>query len=107
MISPRHNMVVPEKSIAAANPLFSAAIRAWAPRGSPCRIAITNSPEVPLHAYSIDDWRHEHVFLGADHARNERRSWAVVAVCGAMMAAEIIGGLLSGSMALIADGLHM
>jgi Co/Zn/Cd efflux system component len=60
-----------------------------------------------MHAHSIDDWRHDHVFLGADHARNERRRWAVVAVCGAMMAAEIIGGLLSGSMALIADGLHM
>lgn len=60
-----------------------------------------------MHAHSIDDWRHEHVFLGADHDRNERRSWAVVAVCGAMMAAEIIGGWLTGSMALIADGLHM
>ncbi|HXO03002.1 MAG TPA: CDF family Co(II)/Ni(II) efflux transporter DmeF [Stellaceae bacterium] len=60
-----------------------------------------------MHAHSIDDWRHEHVFLGADHARNERRSWAVVAVCGAMMAAEIVGGSLTGSMALIADGLHM
>ena len=60
-----------------------------------------------MHAHSIDDWRHEHVFLGADHARNERRSWAVVALCGAMMAAEIIGGWLTGSMALIADGLHM
>jgi cation diffusion facilitator family transporter len=60
-----------------------------------------------MHAHSIDDWRHEHVFLGADHARNEQRSWAVVAVCGAMMAAEIVGGWLTGSMALIADGLHM
>jgi cation diffusion facilitator family transporter len=63
--------------------------------------------EAAMHAHSIDDWRHDHVFLGADHARNERRSWAVVALCGAMMAAEIGGGLLSGSMALIADGLHM
>jgi cation diffusion facilitator family transporter len=63
--------------------------------------------EAAMHAHSIDDWRHEHIFLGVDHARNERRSWAVVALCGAMMAAEIVGGLLSGSMALIADGLHM
>ncbi|HVH81094.1 MAG TPA: CDF family Co(II)/Ni(II) efflux transporter DmeF [Stellaceae bacterium] len=60
-----------------------------------------------MHAHSIDEWRHDHVFLGADHDRNERRSWAVVAVCGAMMAAEIGGGWLTGSMALIADGLHM
>jgi cation diffusion facilitator family transporter len=60
-----------------------------------------------MHAHSIDDWRHEHVFLGADHERNERRSWAVVALCGAMMTAEIVGGWLTGSMALVADGLHM
>ena len=60
-----------------------------------------------MHAESLDSWRHEHVFLGQDHARNERRSWAVVALCGAMMIAEIVGGLLWGSMALIADGLHM
>jgi Co/Zn/Cd efflux system component len=60
-----------------------------------------------MHAHSLDAWRHEHVFLGQHHDRNERRSWAVVALCGAMMAAEIVGGLLWGSMALIADGLHM
>ncbi len=50
---------------------------------------------------------HSHVFLGADHARSERRTWAVIWLCGAMMAAEIIGGWLFGSIALIADGLHM
>src|SRR5246500_5109116 len=60
-----------------------------------------------MHVNSLDSWRHEHVFLGEDHDHNERRSWAVVALCGAMMAAEIVGGLLWGSMALIADGLHM
>ena len=60
-----------------------------------------------MHAHSIDQWRHEHVFLGADHDRNERRSWAVVMLCVTMMTAEIIGGMLWGSMALIADGLHM
>jgi cation diffusion facilitator family transporter len=60
-----------------------------------------------MHAESIDAWRHEHVFLGAHHQRNERRSWAVVALCGTMMVTEIVGGWLWGSMALIADGLHM
>src|ERR1700740_1651712 len=60
-----------------------------------------------MHVNSLDSWRHEHVFLGEDHDHNERRSWAVVALCGAMMAAEIVGGLLWGSMALITDGLHM
>ncbi len=60
-----------------------------------------------MHSETIDDFRHEHVFLGADHARNERKTWAVIALCGAMMALEVGGGLLFGSMALIADGLHM
>jgi len=60
-----------------------------------------------VHANSLDSWRHDHVFLGEHHARNERRSWAVVILCAAMMTAEIVGGLLWGSMALVADGLHM
>jgi cation diffusion facilitator family transporter len=60
-----------------------------------------------MHAESLESWRHEHVFLGVDHQRNERRSWAVVGLCGTMMAAEITGGWLWGSMALVADGLHM
>ncbi len=50
---------------------------------------------------------HSHVFLGAGHDRNERRTWAVIALCAVMMAAEIVGGLLFGSIALVADGLHM
>src|SRR6202453_2438643 len=50
---------------------------------------------------------HSHVFLGAGHARAERRTWAVIWLCGAMMVAEIVGGLLFGSIALVADGLHM
>jgi cation diffusion facilitator family transporter len=50
---------------------------------------------------------HSHVFLGEGHERNERRTWMVIALCAAMMVAEIAGGLLLGSIALVADGLHM
>ena len=50
---------------------------------------------------------HDHVFLGKDHERAERRTWAVIILCSVMMIAEIIGGALFGSLALIADGLHM
>jgi len=50
---------------------------------------------------------HSHVFLGRDHERAERRTWAVIILCAVMMAAEVVGGTLSGSLALIADGLHM
>jgi cation diffusion facilitator family transporter len=50
---------------------------------------------------------HSHVFLGEAHRESERKTWAVIWLCTAMMAAEIIGGWLFGSIALIADGLHM
>src|SRR6202795_5003225 len=50
---------------------------------------------------------HSHVFLGEAHETSERRTWAVIWLCGMMMVAEIIGGLLFGSIALVADGLHM
>jgi len=50
---------------------------------------------------------HSHVFLGEEHATSERRTWAVIWLCGVMMVAEIVGGLLFGSIALVADGLHM
>jgi cation diffusion facilitator family transporter len=50
---------------------------------------------------------HNHVFLGEGHERNERRTWMVIGLCSVMMVAEIVGGLLFGSIALVADGLHM
>jgi len=50
---------------------------------------------------------HSHVFLGSGHDSAEKRTWAVIALCGAMMILEIVGGGLFGSIALIADGLHM
>lgn len=60
-----------------------------------------------MHSGSIDSWRHGHVFLGADHARNERRTWIVIGLTGVMMIGEIIAGAAFGSMALLADGFHM
>ena len=45
-----------------------------------------------MHSRSLDPWAHEHVFLGAGHARNERRTWLVVGLTATMMVAEIVGG---------------
>jgi cation diffusion facilitator family transporter len=50
---------------------------------------------------------HSHSFLGEGHEKSERMTWAVIWLCGAMMVAEIVGGLLFGSIALVADGMHM
>jgi cation diffusion facilitator family transporter len=60
-----------------------------------------------MHTHTLEAWRHEHVFLGAGHDRNERRTWLVVALTAVMMVVEIIGGTIYGSMALVADGWHM
>jgi cation diffusion facilitator family transporter len=51
--------------------------------------------------------QHDHVFLGEGHERNEQRTWFVIVLCGIMMLIEIVGGILFGSIALVADGLHM
>ncbi len=50
---------------------------------------------------------HDHVFLGEGHDRNARKTWAVIALCTVVMVVEILGGWRYGSLALIADGLHM
>jgi len=60
-----------------------------------------------MHSHSLAAWQHGHEFLGEAHARHERRTWFVVALTTAMMIAEIIGGHIFGSMALVADGWHM
>ena len=60
-----------------------------------------------MHSESLASWTHEHVFLGAAHDRNARRTYAVVILTAVMMVAEIGGGTLFGSMALVADGWHM
>ena len=57
------------------------------------------SPATPLN--------HSHVFLGEGHDANKQRTWWVIALCAAMMVGEIVGGLMFGSIALVADGLHM
>ncbi len=60
-----------------------------------------------MHSHSLDQWTHEHVFLGEKHEHNERRTWFVVALTAVMMIGEIAAGSLFGSMALLADGWHM
>jgi cation diffusion facilitator family transporter len=52
-------------------------------------------------------YRVSHEFLGAHHDRNARRTWIVVGITFAMMVVEIAAGVIFGSMALLADGVHM
>jgi cation diffusion facilitator family transporter len=57
--------------------------------------------------FELEELAREHDFLGASHDRNARRTLWVVALTAVMMVAEIAAGLITGSMALLADGFHM
>lgn len=50
---------------------------------------------------------HSHAFLAAGHEQAEKKTWAVIWLCTTMMVVEIVAGWLFGSVALIADGVHM
>jgi len=58
-------------------------------------------------SHFTDPWTQNHTFLGEHHGTHERRTWGVVMFTAFMMVAEIIGGTLFGSIALVADGWHM
>ena len=60
-----------------------------------------------MHSHSLDRWQHDHAFLGEHHGRNELKARLVIALTLAMMVAEVAAGIAFGSMALLADGLHM
>jgi cation diffusion facilitator family transporter len=56
--------------------------------------------------HNLSDWQHNHAY-DAGNLAGERRTWIVVAITAVTMVAEIVAGLLTGSMALLADGWHM
>lgn len=63
--------------------------------------------DTSLAPRSNEPGSHDHLFLASSHERNARRTWIVVALTSATMTVEIVAGLAYGSMALLADGVHM
>ena len=60
-----------------------------------------------MHGDNLHLWQHSHTF-GQDLRRSgELRTLIVIAITGTMMVVEIVAGIRYGSMALLADGLHM
>jgi cation diffusion facilitator family transporter len=60
-----------------------------------------------VHTHDLTAWQHDHVFQNDRKQAGERRTLWVVLLTAVMMVVEIVTGVLSGSMALLADGLHM
>jgi cation diffusion facilitator family transporter len=56
--------------------------------------------------HDLSGWQHSHAFDAGNPAA-ERRTWIVVGITAITMVAEIVAGVLTGSMALLADGWHM
>ena len=56
--------------------------------------------------HDLSGWRHSHAFDTGNRA-GEARTWIVVAITAVTMVAEIVAGMITGSMALLADGWHM
>lgn len=59
------------------------------------------------HIHDHGLWTHDHRFLGEGHERSERRAKLAAGVTTVFMIVEIAAGLAFGSMALLADGVHM
>lgn len=60
-----------------------------------------------MHEHDIKHWQHDHVFSQDVRKSGESRTLIVIAITAVMMTVELIAGVLYGSMALLADGLHM
>lgn len=60
-----------------------------------------------MHEKQLQRWQHAHTF-GQDFRRpGETKTLIVIGITATMMVVEIVAGVVYGSMALLADGLHM
>ena len=50
---------------------------------------------------------HSHDHAHGHGATNRARLWAAIAIIGAFLVVQVVGGILSGSLALLADAGHM
>ena len=60
-----------------------------------------------MHEDNIHLWQHSHAFGQHLKRPGETRTLIVIAITTTMMVVEIAAGIVFGSMALLADGLHM
>jgi cation diffusion facilitator family transporter len=61
--------------------------------------------EADSHGHGV--WTRDHIFLAHGHDRAERRARLATIVTALFMGVEIAAGFITGSMALLADGIHM
>jgi cation diffusion facilitator family transporter len=59
-----------------------------------------------MHIHLLEQWQHSHDF-SVDRHHAERNTKIVMVLTAVTMVAEIVAGIMFGSMALLADGWHM
>src|SRR3954453_9487559 len=72
----------------------------------PAPISLAPAPRGMPAPRELDGFRTDRAYLGADHGRNEKRTWIVAGICAVTLVAQLAGGGLFHSMALTASGLH-
>ena len=60
-----------------------------------------------MHRHNTQPWQHDHTFAQDRRRPGESRTLIVIAITAVMMVIELVAGVSFGSMALLADGLHM
>lgn len=60
-----------------------------------------------MHKEKLHVWQHSHTFDQDRKKPGETRTLIVIAITGIMMIVEVGAGIIFGSMALLADGVHM
>lgn len=60
-----------------------------------------------MHSKTLEEWSHDHTFGQDQKKEGETRTLIVIFLTAVTMVVEIAAGLAYGSMALLADGLHM
>ncbi|MFC3284792.1 CDF family Co(II)/Ni(II) efflux transporter DmeF [Litchfieldella rifensis] len=60
-----------------------------------------------MHHHNLSAWQHDHIFDQDEVRAGEKRTRIVVLLTLVTMVIEIAAGMLYGSIALLADGLHM
>jgi cation diffusion facilitator family transporter len=60
-----------------------------------------------MHSQNLETWQHDHTFGQEKRRPGESKTFIVIGITALMMIIELIAGVVFGSMALLADGLHM
>lgn len=72
-----------------------------------CIMTIERSAYDHDHGHDHGLWTHDHRFLAQGHEKAESRARLATGFTAIFMVVEIVAGIAFGSMALLADGIHM